>query len=134
MTYTEVGFSLKSGFKKIVLTQKLVLVLNRDSQKYCLHQFFLNKSYQKSGWKKWAKIVSGNGEWKKTIKKESGSSGLTKVSKKWVNKVSEKISQKSCISKSSFSAKFALLSEKSVSVWSVQFGGQRFIFSVKCAV
>ena len=36
MTYTEVGFGLKSGFKIIVLTQKLVLVLNRDSQKYCL--------------------------------------------------------------------------------------------------
>ena len=41
MTYTGVGFSLKSGFKKIVLTQELVLVLNGDIQKYCLHQFFL---------------------------------------------------------------------------------------------
>ena len=41
MTYTQVGFSRKSGFKKIVLTQELVLVLNRDSQKYCLHQFSL---------------------------------------------------------------------------------------------
>ena len=46
MTYTEVSFSLKSGFKKIGLTQKFVLVLNRDSQKYCLHQFFL---YQRKG-------------------------------------------------------------------------------------
>ena len=36
-----VGFSLKSGFKKIVLTQELVLVLNWVSGKYCLHQFFL---------------------------------------------------------------------------------------------
>ena len=33
MTYTEVGVSLKSGFKKIVLTEELVLVLNQDSQK-----------------------------------------------------------------------------------------------------
>ena len=41
MTYTGVGFSLKSGFKKIVLSQALVLVLNRVSRKYCLHQFFL---------------------------------------------------------------------------------------------
>ena len=32
MTYTEVGVSPKSGFKKIVLKQKLVLVLNLDSQ------------------------------------------------------------------------------------------------------
>ena len=28
MTYTGDGFSLKSGFKKIVLTQELVLALN----------------------------------------------------------------------------------------------------------
>ena len=34
-------FSLKSGFKKIMLTQELILVLNRVSQKYCLHEFFL---------------------------------------------------------------------------------------------
>ena len=34
-------FNLKSGFKKIVFTQELILVLNRVSQKYCLHQFFL---------------------------------------------------------------------------------------------
>ena len=31
--YTEVGFSLESVFKKIVLTPKLVLVLNWDTQK-----------------------------------------------------------------------------------------------------
>ena len=41
MTYTAVGFSLKLGFKKIVLTQKLVLILNWDSQKQCSHQNFL---------------------------------------------------------------------------------------------
>ena len=35
MTYTKGGFSLKLGFKKIVLTQKFVLVVNQDSQKYC---------------------------------------------------------------------------------------------------
>ena len=40
-----VGFSLKSGFKKIVLTQELVFVLNRVSQKYSLHQFFLYQHY-----------------------------------------------------------------------------------------
>ena len=40
MTYTVVDFSLLSGFKEVVHTQELVLVLNRDSQKYCLHQFF----------------------------------------------------------------------------------------------
>ena len=39
--YTGVGFSLKSGYKKIVLTQELVLVLNQVSQKYCSQQFFL---------------------------------------------------------------------------------------------
>ena len=31
MIYTEVGIRIKSGFKKVVLTQKLVLDLNRDS-------------------------------------------------------------------------------------------------------
>ena len=41
MTYTEMVFSLKSGFKKIVLTQKLILVLNQVSQKYCLHRISL---------------------------------------------------------------------------------------------
>ena len=41
MTYTGVVFSLKSGFKKIVLTQELILVLNLVSRKYCLDQFFL---------------------------------------------------------------------------------------------
>ena len=33
MTYTGVVFSLKSGFKKIMLTQELNLVLNQISQK-----------------------------------------------------------------------------------------------------
>ena len=34
MTYTEVGYSQKLGFMKLVLTQKLVLVLNQDSQNF----------------------------------------------------------------------------------------------------
>ena len=41
MTYREVVFSLKSGFKKIGLTQKLVLVLNHDSQKKVLTKKYL---------------------------------------------------------------------------------------------
>ena len=45
MTYTGVVFSPKSGFKKIVLKHELILVLNRVSQKYCLHQFFLYTIY-----------------------------------------------------------------------------------------
>ena len=36
--YTEDGFRLKSGFSRS--TQKLVLDLNQDSQKKCLHQSF----------------------------------------------------------------------------------------------
>ena len=36
MTYTEVRFSPKSGFKKNVLTRKLVSVLYQDSQKIVL--------------------------------------------------------------------------------------------------
>ena len=43
MTYTGMVFSLKSGFKKIVLTQKLILVLNQVSRKYCLHRISLYK-------------------------------------------------------------------------------------------
>ena len=42
MTYTGVVFSLKSGFNKIVLTEELILVLNRVSQKQCLHQVYLD--------------------------------------------------------------------------------------------
>ena len=34
-------FSLKSGFKKIVLAHELILVLNWVTQKWCLDQFFL---------------------------------------------------------------------------------------------
>ena len=45
MMITEHGVSLKSGFKKIALTQTKVLILNMDSQKYCLHQIFLNSEY-----------------------------------------------------------------------------------------
>ena len=41
MTNIGVVFSLKSGFKKIVLTHELILVLNHVSQKYCLRQLFL---------------------------------------------------------------------------------------------
>ena len=40
MTYTEHDFSLKSGFKKIVLTPDLVLVLSWLSQKQWLDQIF----------------------------------------------------------------------------------------------
>ena len=37
MTTTEHGFSLKSGFKKIWWPRNMVLVLNLDSRRYCLH-------------------------------------------------------------------------------------------------
>jgi hypothetical protein len=40
MTYTGVAFNLKSGFKKIVLTKELILVLNRVSQKILLTPVF----------------------------------------------------------------------------------------------
>ena len=46
MMTTEHGFSLKSGFKEVVLTKNMVLLLNPDSQKYCLHHTFL---YFKNG-------------------------------------------------------------------------------------
>ena len=39
--FTDVGFHLKSGFKKLLYSQMLVFTLNLDSQKYCVHQFFL---------------------------------------------------------------------------------------------
>ena len=42
MTYTGVVFSPQSGFKKIVLAQELISVLNRDSQKYCYTRFSSN--------------------------------------------------------------------------------------------
>ena len=45
MISTEHCFSLKSGFKKIVLTQNMVSVLNLDSQIYCLHQTFLYRVF-----------------------------------------------------------------------------------------
>ena len=38
MIFTEVGFHLKSGFKKIVLTQ-MVLTLGLDSPKNCAKDF-----------------------------------------------------------------------------------------------
>ena len=41
MIHTEVGFSLKSEFKNIVLTQKLVLFLNKDYKKIVLTIMFL---------------------------------------------------------------------------------------------
>ena len=41
MTDTGFGLCLKSGFKKIVLTQELILVFNWVSRKHCLHQFSL---------------------------------------------------------------------------------------------
>ena len=41
MIYTDVGFHLKSGFKKIVLTPEWISVLNLNSRKNCLHQIYL---------------------------------------------------------------------------------------------
>ena len=38
---TDVGFHLKSGFKKLLCSHMLVFTLILDSQKYCVHQFFL---------------------------------------------------------------------------------------------
>ena len=55
MTYTGMVFSLKSGFKKIVITQKLILVLNQVSRKYCLQQISLYlifvRHFRKLRWK-----------------------------------------------------------------------------------
>ena len=39
--FTDVGFHLKSGFKKLLYSQMLVFTLILDSGKYCVHQFFL---------------------------------------------------------------------------------------------
>ena len=39
--FPDVGFHLKSGFKKLLCSQMLVFTLNLVSWKYCVHQFFL---------------------------------------------------------------------------------------------
>ena len=39
--FTDVGFHLKSGFKKILCSQMLVYTLILVSRKFCVHQFFL---------------------------------------------------------------------------------------------
>ena len=39
--FTDVGFYLKSGFKKILCSQMLVFALILDSRKYCVHQLSL---------------------------------------------------------------------------------------------
>ena len=39
--FTDVGFHLKSEFKKILCSQMLIFTLVLDSQKYCVHQFVL---------------------------------------------------------------------------------------------
>ena len=41
IVFTDVGFHLKSGFKKLFCSQMLVFTLNLASRKYCEHQFFL---------------------------------------------------------------------------------------------
>ena len=47
---TVVFFCLKSGFKKIVLSQELISVLNRVSQKYRLHKVFLYHRLVRTRW------------------------------------------------------------------------------------
>ena len=39
--FTDIGFHLKSGFKKSLCSHMLVFTIILDSQKYCVHQFFL---------------------------------------------------------------------------------------------
>ena len=41
IVFPYVGFHLKSGFKKILCSKILVFTLILDSQKYCVHTFFL---------------------------------------------------------------------------------------------
>ena len=41
IVFIDVGFHLKSVFKKLLGSQMLVFTLNLDSQKYCVHQFCL---------------------------------------------------------------------------------------------
>ena len=41
IVFTDVGFHLKSGFKKFLCSQMLVLTLILDSRKYCVNQLFL---------------------------------------------------------------------------------------------
>ena len=41
IVFTDVGVHLKSGFKKILCSHMLVFTLILDSQKYCVHLFFL---------------------------------------------------------------------------------------------
>ena len=43
MIFTEDGLCLRSGFSKLVLTQRMVLTLYMDSQKNCFHQRILYK-------------------------------------------------------------------------------------------
>ena len=45
--FTDVGFHLKSGFKKLLCSQMLVFTLILDSQKYCVHQIFLYISFMR---------------------------------------------------------------------------------------
>ena len=49
MTFKEFGFSLKTGFKKIVLSQKFVLVMNQESQKKLLTPKFPLHIYYTKG-------------------------------------------------------------------------------------
>ena len=39
--FTDFGFHLKSGFKKLLCSQMLLFALILVSRKYCVHQFFL---------------------------------------------------------------------------------------------
>ena len=39
--FTDVGFHLKFGFKKNLGSHEFVFTLSLNSQKYCVHQFFL---------------------------------------------------------------------------------------------
>ena len=48
--FTDVGFHLKSGFKKILCSQMLVFTLILVSRKFCVHQFFLYMVSNKLTW------------------------------------------------------------------------------------
>ena len=50
IVFTDVGFHLKSGFKKLLCSKTLVFTLTLDSRKYCVHQFFLYYESMSTPW------------------------------------------------------------------------------------
>ena len=70
--FTDVGFHLKSGFKKLLCSPLLVFTLILVSQKYCVHQFFLYGSWNQ------IKVVGKSRKMAKKMKKKEKIKKYTK--------------------------------------------------------